>query len=67
MKLVKTMANPTTLTFDFTGGTNLDPRQDTHIHSGSIRILDPRTLEADWSIFSKGEQAGSNHFFLARK
>ena len=67
MKLAKTAANPTTLTFDFAGGSNLDAAKDTHIHSGSIRILEPGRIEADWAVFSKGQQTGSNRIFLARK
>jgi hypothetical protein len=67
MKLVKTTANPMTLTFDFAGGTNFDPAKDTHIHSGSIRILAADRVEADWSVYSQGKPAGSNKFFLARK
>jgi hypothetical protein len=67
MKLVKTTANPTTLTFDFAGGTNFDPAKDTHIHSGSIRIVAPDRVEADWAVYSQGKPAGSNKFFLVRK
>lgn len=67
MKLVKTGANPTTMTFDFTGGTNLVAATDTHIHGGSIRILDGGRLEEDWSVYTKGQQTASHRFFLARK
>jgi hypothetical protein len=67
MKLVKTAANPTTLTFDFAGGTNLDAAKDTHVHSGSIRILEGARLEEDWSVFAKGQPTTSHRFFLVRK
>jgi hypothetical protein len=67
MKLVKTAANPTTLTFDFAGGTNLDAAKDTHVHSGSIRILEGARLEEDWSVFAKGQPTASHRFFLVRK
>lgn len=67
MKLVKTGANPTTMTFDFTGGTNLVVATDTHIHSGSIRILDGGRLEEEWSVYTKGQQTASHRFFLARR
>jgi len=67
MKLVKTAANPTTLTFDFVGGTNLDAAKDTHIHSGVVRILAAGRMEADWAVFSQGKASGSNRFFLSRK
>jgi hypothetical protein len=67
MKLVKATSNPTTLTFDFTGGTNLDPAQDTHVHGGEVRILGADTMEADWAMFSQGKPAGTNKLFLTRK
>jgi hypothetical protein len=67
MKLTKTSANPTSLTFDFTGGTNLDAAKDTHIHGGSIRILDGGRLEEDWLVFAKGQQTAAHRFFLTRK
>jgi hypothetical protein len=67
MKLARTSANPTTLVFDFAGGTNLDPAKDPHIHSGSIRILDRDRVEADWLVFAQGKASGTNKFFLAKK
>jgi len=67
MKLVKASANPTTLTFDFVGGTNMDAAKDTHIHSGVVRILAPDRMEADWAVHAQGKASGSNKFFLGRK
>ncbi len=67
MKLVKTGTNPTSMTFDFTGGTNLVAATDTHIHGGSIRILDGGRLEEDWSVYTKGQPTASHRFFLARR
>jgi hypothetical protein len=67
MKLVKASANPTTLTFDFVGGTNLDAAKDTHIHGGVVRILAADRMEADWSVHSQGKASGSNKIFLSRK
>ena len=60
MKLVKSSANPTTLVFDFVGGTNLDAAKDTHMHGGVVRILDADRMEADWSVFAQGKPSGSN-------
>jgi len=67
MKLVKASVNPTTLTFDYVGGTNLDAAKDTHIHSGVVRILTPDRMEADWAMYAQGKGSGSNKFFLSRK
>lgn len=67
MKLVKASANPTILTFDFVGGTNLDAAKDTHIHSGVVRILAGDRMEADWAVYAQGKASGSNKIFLNRK
>ena len=67
MKLVKTSTDPTALSFDFVGGTNIDPAKDTHIHSGQVRILAKDRIEADWAVHAQGKPAGSNKVFLSRK
>lgn len=54
------------LTFDFTGGTNLDPKKDVHVHSGRIRLVDNDHLEAEWAVYQGEKQVGTNRFFLAR-
>jgi hypothetical protein len=55
------------LVFDFSGGTNLNPRRDTHIHSGRIRLVGPDAIEAEWTVWGDGKQTGANRFVLARK
>jgi hypothetical protein len=64
MKLVA--ADGQRLRFDFTGGSNMDAAQSTHIHSGEIRLNGADTMEAEWEVFAKGKAAGSNKFFLKR-
>jgi hypothetical protein len=54
------------LVFDFTGGTNLDPAKDTHVHAGRVRFPEADRLEAEWYVFSGGQVAGTNSFFLKR-
>jgi len=54
------------LVFDFAGGSNLDPRKDTHIHSGSMTLVNERELQTEWMIYQGEKPVGANRFFLAR-
>ena len=56
-----------TLVFEFAGGTNVDPAKDVHVHSGQIQLAGPDALEAEWTVWGGGKQAGANRFVLARK
>jgi hypothetical protein len=56
-----------TLVFEFAGGTNVDPAKDVHIHSGSITLVGPDALEAEWTVWGGGKQTGANRFVLGRK
>lgn len=67
MRLDPVASQPTVLVFKFDGGTNLDPQKDGHIHSGTIRLLDPNRLEADWIVFKNNQPVGTNVFLLTRK
>ena len=58
MKLVA--ATPGELAFDYTGGTNLDPAKDQHMH-------DDGRLETDWLEHAKGQPSVHRKFFLARR
>lgn len=67
MKFSREKSSATNLVFDFTGGTNLDPAKDGHIHNGRIRLSGEDRLEADWVFHADGKAAGTNSFFLSRK
>jgi hypothetical protein len=54
------------LVFEFAGGTNLDPKKDSHIHSGRIRFKGLDELEAEWAVFKGETPAGANRLALAR-
>ncbi len=54
------------LRFDFAGGTNLDVASSTHIHGGRIAIGAPDRFDADWHVWSKGQQTGTNRLFMRR-
>jgi hypothetical protein len=64
MKLVK--AEGDTLEFDFTGGTNLDPAADGHIHAGRLVFVDADTIRSDWIAFAGGKEMGTTTFSLKR-
>ena len=65
MKLDRERSSPEELVFVFTGGTNLDPKKDGHIHSGRIHLVGDR-LENEWDFYVGPEKKGSKLFFLAR-
>lgn len=54
------------LRFDFTGGTNLDPAKDVHIHAAHLVLVDADTLESSWTGYKEGKEAGVRTFLLKR-
>jgi hypothetical protein len=67
MKLVKASGtDPLQLQFDFTGGANVDPAKDMHMHAGTITLRGADRLEAEWAVYDKGKQTGANRFFMDR-
>jgi hypothetical protein len=55
------------LVFEFTGGGNLDPTRDAHIHGGRIRMVDADHLRSEWDYWQDGKSAGKHVFELVRK
>jgi hypothetical protein len=45
------------LTFEFTGGTNLDPKKDKHMHGATLTIVDADHLEIEGTGWENGEPA----------
>lgn len=67
MKLARTAGtDPVELRFDFAGGTNMDPARDAHMHAGRMTLKGADRLEAEWAVYDKGKQTGSNKFYLNR-
>ena len=66
MRLDRQRATAEELPFDFTGGTNLDPEIDGHIHEAHLRFDGANTLESRWISFDGGEKAGEAVFLLRR-
>ena len=66
MRLDRAGSTATQLRFVFTGGTNLKPETDDHVHGGRIEIGSDGRLRAVWDFYSAGKQAGSNRFDVGR-
>jgi hypothetical protein len=58
---------PSNLSFAFAGGTNFDPKKDTHIHSARYSWPDEGHLEAEWAVYQGEKQTGAHKVFLSRK
>ena len=65
MQLNRASSTATELVFDFTGGTNLDPAVDPHIHSAEMAISEDG-LRSEWMSHAGGEPAGKMTFLLSR-
>ncbi|MCP4200990.1 MAG: hypothetical protein GY769_03560 [bacterium] len=66
MRLDREASSADSFVFEFSGGTNLDPAVDEHIHSASIRMLEDGRLDSVWQAHSGGEQVGEMAFHLSR-
>ncbi len=66
MQLVRPAAAANEMRFDFTGGSNLDPAKDQHIHAARLVIVDAETLESSWTGYNEGKEAGVKTFVLER-
>lgn len=55
------------LVFEFTGGTNMDPAKDMHIHGGVIRFVDADHIHTEWDVYANGKATGKHVFDLVRK
>jgi len=67
MTLDKSGSKPGYLVFAFSGGSNMDPKKDGHIHSGRIKVLDLDHIESEWDYFENDKLGHSMKFVLARK
>jgi hypothetical protein len=67
MRLVSaTGTDPVELKFDFAGGANVDPAKDAHMHAGRLVLRGADKLDAEWAVYEKGKQIGTNKFALER-
>jgi hypothetical protein len=66
MRLDRKASSESTLVFEFTGGTNLDPETDHHIHSAELKVIDADRVDSIWKGWSEGKPAATMTFRLAR-
>lgn len=55
------------ISFEFAGGSNLDPAKDKHMHDHRLRFTDTDHLRAEWDLFVDGKPAGTHALDLVRK
>ncbi len=58
-------SSPGTLVLKFDGG-DVNPKQDMHVHNGTIRILGKNKIESDWSGWKDGKPLMTSHMSLKR-
>ncbi|MEK6324925.1 MAG: hypothetical protein AABN33_25055 [Acidobacteriota bacterium] len=66
MKFVKS-DKPGEIQFAFHGGTNFDPKVDTHVHQGVFQIKDKNTVESTFVAFANGKPRPEGRAILKRK
>lgn len=66
MRLDRAKSSADKFVFEFTGGTNLDPAVDSHIHSAKIEFMGEDKMDSVWYGYQNGEQAGIMTFHLAK-
>src|SRR5260370_11837500 len=66
MRLDRARSTEVSLVFDFTGGSNLDPGKDVHVHAARITWLGPGSLRREWDVYKDGHKAGVTTFLLSR-
>jgi hypothetical protein len=59
--------DPKQLVFKFAGGSNIDPGKDDHMHDLTITFVEANHIQAEWTMFSKGQKEHSKTFDLKRK
>jgi hypothetical protein len=58
---------PGVIKFAFHGGTNFDPKVDTHVHEGLFKIKDKNTVESIFVAFANGKPRPEGRAILKRK
>lgn len=58
---------PGEIKFVFHGGTNFDPKVDTHVHEGVFQIKDKNTVKSNFVTFAEGKPRPATSGVLKRK
>ena len=57
-----------TLVFDYAGGTNIDPKTTSHMHSARLEFISADEFKATWQNWKDGKADGPAHSFrIVRK
>ena len=59
--------SPDLIEFDFTGGSNLNPAKDPHMHSGRLTWTGPDTVTSQWVGWANGKPSDHNVKFLLKR
>jgi hypothetical protein len=51
------------LTFDFAGGTNIDPKTTSHMHAARLEFISADEFKATWQNWKDGKADGPPHSF----
>ena len=54
------------LRFLFAGGTNLNPRHDSHMHAHTIVFLDRQRIRSEWKDYTNGREDATDVVSLSR-
>ena len=60
-------AAPNEVVFDFAGGANIDPKQDTFMHDARFVFVDADHVRGEWTGWSAGKPTGKTVFDMERK
>lgn len=63
----KSSSEPNTITFLFSGGTNMDVTKDGHAHDTTIRIIDENTIESISALWSGGKKYSTRYATMTRQ
>ncbi|MDH3627273.1 MAG: hypothetical protein OEV00_06665 [Acidobacteriota bacterium] len=66
MRLNRSESSSSDMVFEFTGGSNLDPKVDNHIHDARITWEGDDRIMSQWIAYANGERAGKMTFALER-
>ncbi len=67
MRLNRKTSSGKELVFDFAGGTNFDPAEDSHIHSARLEITGEDAMNSIWVSWDEGKEMMSMEFHIVRK
>jgi hypothetical protein len=60
-------SHPNRLVFEFVDATNMRSTHDTHMHSATLTIIDPRHIQARWQSYVEGKPTEPHTLDLVRR